>query len=156
MSTTAILLWAHDCSAHTLLQDTASLFTHIMLMFLLLMTLWDCWVLSSSSLISIIKPDNGHGLVAHSPWVPPYSTLSLIWKLGIMIFLSINLSALVNTTHVTIKQKDWVLVVYFHHRYTMMHISSYAGLPTYTLPAAHLMHSCSPLLLEASTHFSWI
>ena len=64
----------------------------------------------------------------------------------------INLSALVNTTHITIKQKDWVLVVYFHHCCSMAGIILYAGLPTSTLPAAHLMHACSTLLPEASTH----
>ena len=70
-----------------------------------------------------------------------------------MIVPLIDISALVDTIHVTINQKDQVLVVYFHHRCTMVHISSYAGLSTSTLPAAHLMHACLSLLPEASTHF---
>ena len=100
--------------------------------------------------------DNVHGMVAYSPQVPPYSTLFLILKKVIMIVPSIDLSALIDTTHITIKQKDWVSVVFFHHHVTMVHIYLYAGLPTSTLPAAHLMHAHSLLMQEASTHFAWI
>ena len=53
-----------------------------------------------------------------------------------MIVPSIDLSALVNTTLITINQKDWVLVMYPHHHCIMGCIPSYAGLPTSTLPAA--------------------
>ena len=63
-----------------------------------------------------------------------------------------DLSVFVDTTHVTIKQKDHVLVVYSHHHVTMMHISLYTVLPTSTLPTTHSIHSHLPLLLEASTH----
>ena len=49
--------------------------------------------LESSNLNCRIKVDNGHGPVAHSAQVPPYSTQLLISKLGIMIVSSlINLS----------------------------------------------------------------
>ena len=70
-----------------------------------------------------------------------------------MIVPSINLSTLVNITHVTINWKNWVLVVYFHHDCTMVHKSWNAGLPTSTLPAAHSLHAPLPLLLKASTNF---
>ena len=66
--------------------------------------------------------DNGHGLMAHFTWVPPYSTQLLISKVGIVIvLLTINLSTLVKFSHVTINQEDWVLVAYFHHCGTMIH-----------------------------------
>ena len=102
--------------------------------------------LISSSLMSMIKTDHCHGLVAHSPQVPLYSTLFLITKLGIILVLSINLSTLINTTHVTIKQKDQVLVMYFHHCSTMMSIYLYAGLLTSILLAAYLKHTYLPLI----------
>ena len=63
--------------------------------------------------------DNGHapgGSLCLSATV--FNSVSNI-KERIVIVPSINLSALVNTTHVTINEKDWVLVVYFHHCYTM-------------------------------------
>ena len=56
-------------------------------------------------LLFMIKVDIGHGMVAHSPWVPPYSTLFLISKLGIMIVQLIDLSAVIDTTCVTIDRK---------------------------------------------------
>ena len=56
--------------------------------------------------------DNVHGHVAHSPWVPTYSTLFLILKSGIIIVPSIYLTSQSN-------RKDQVLVVYFHHGGTM-------------------------------------
>ena len=65
-----------------------------------------------------------------------------------MIVPSINLSALVDATHVTINQKDQVSVMYFHHHCTVAHIFSSAGLLTSYLTAAHLMHACLPLLLK--------
>ena len=111
--------------------------------------------LVNMNLISMIKADNGHGLVAHSLQVPPHSTLTLISKLWIMIVPSINLSALVDTNQVTSKQKDQVLVMYFHHCGTMMHVSLYAWLPTFTLPAAHLMHTCSPFLPKPQITSLW-
>ena len=74
-----------------------------------------------------------------------YSTLLLISKLGIMIVPSMDLSALVDMTNITIKQNDQVLVVYFHCCGTMMQISLYAGLSTFTLPAAMLTTSARSL-----------
>ena len=68
-----------------------------------------------------------------------------------MIVLSMDHSALVNTTHITINHKDLVLVMYFHHHCNMAYIPLYTGLPTSTLTAAHLMDASSPLLWEAST-----
>ena len=59
-----------------------------------------------------------------------------------MIVPLIILCALIDTTHVTIKQKKKVLVVYSDHHGTVMHISLYAGHLTSTLPAAHLNHTC--------------
>ena len=68
----------------------------------------------------------------------------------------IDLSALFDTTHATINQKDLVLVVFVQHCCTMECIPMCPGLPTSTLLGACLMHSCLPLLLEASTNFPWI
>ena len=101
--------------------------------------------------------DNDHGLVAQSSRVSPYSTLFLISKLGIMIVPSIEFWALVDTTHVTIKQKDQILVMYSHHHGTVMCLSFYAGCPTFTSPAAHLMHAhMLATSARSSTHFHWI
>ena len=49
--------------------------------------------------------DNGHGPVAHSAQVPPYLTLFVTLKLGIMIVLLINLTS-------QLKRKDQVLVMH--------------------------------------------
>ena len=68
-------------------------------------------------------------------------------------YLLIHLSALVDTTHIKVNQKDHVFVVYFHHHCIMVHIPLYAGLTTSTLPAAHLTIASLSLLMEASTHF---
>ena len=96
------------------------------------------------------KMDNGHGLVAHSAQVPPYSTQLLISKLGIMFVpLLIDLNVLIKSSQVTINQKDHVLVVYLYHHGTMM--SSYTIHRTSNICFASCFstHVCSPLLLEA-------
>ena len=67
--------------------------------------------------------DNGHVPVAHSPQVPPHSTLFLISKLGIIFVTSIYLSDLIDTTHVTIKQKRSRFSCVLHHWGTMTHQS---------------------------------
>ena len=74
------------------------------------------------------------------------------------LWLSHHFTSVLLLTPLTSKQirKDWVLVTYSHHHDTDRSISSYAEIPTSTLPAAHLMHTWLPLLPEASTYFPWI
>ena len=110
--------------------------------------------LVNSNLIYRIKVDNGHGLVAHSARVPPYSTQLLISKLAIIIVPLIDLSSIVESTHTTINQTDCV----FGHVlsppwYCEASFPSYAELLTSSSSALQLIHACLPLLLEASTHF---
>ena len=85
----------------------------------------DAESLISSKLICRIKVGNDHGLVAHSAQVPLCSTQLLISKLEIMIVASIKLSAVLESSHVTINQKDhffghvlsppWYLNAFLYH-----------------------------------------
>ena len=91
----------------------------------------------------MIKTDNGHGSVAHSSQVPPYSTLILILKLEIMIVLLIDLSTFVDTTHIIINQRDCVFGCALSPlQYHEVSFPLYIGPPTSTLPAVLSMHAC--------------
>ena len=85
-----------------------------------------CYQVESSNVFFMIKADYCLSLMAHSVWVPPYSTKLVRWKLGIMIVLLIDLSNLIESSHVTINQKDcvfrWVLVPSYYG--TVMHHSN--------------------------------
>ena len=78
-------------------------------------------------------------------------------KLKIMTVPLIDLSTLVDNTHVTINLKDHA---FGHAHSPLLYLDAsfifYAGLPTSTLPAALSLHARFPLLLEASAHFPWI
>ena len=94
----------------------------------------------------MIKTDNGHGPLAHSPQMPLYSTLFLISKLGIMIVPLINLRALVNTTHVTIKQKDWVFghglsPLWYHDALFLLYVGPHL-LCQLPIQGIHARHFC--------------
>ena len=52
--------------------------------------------------------DNGQVLVAHLVWVTSYSTQLLMSKIRIMIVPSTDLRTFVNSSHITINQKDCV------------------------------------------------
>ena len=99
--------------------------------------------LVNMNLISMIKADNGHGLVAHSLQVPPHSTLTLISKLWIMIVPLINLSTLVKSSHVTIKRFwSFTFTIWLPWGVSL----PYVGHPMSTLPDVtqhvHTHHFC--------------
>ena len=74
-----------------------------------------------------------------------------------MIVLSVALSALVATIHITIKQKDQVFGhVFSPSQYHDVLFLSYIGPPTSTLPTALSMHASLSLLPEASAYFPQI
>ena len=101
--------------------------------------------------------DNDHGPVAHSDQVPSYSTQLSTSKLGIMIALSlINLRAIMKFSHATINQKDFISVVQIHHLDTVTNFSTVCRTSNIYFASCHSMYTCSPLLLEASTHVLWI
>ena len=107
------------------------------------------------NIICRIKADNGHGPVAHSARMPPYSTQLLISKLEIMIVLSINLNALIESSHITINQKDCV----FGHVLTMVPwqiISIIHRTSNICFASCPSMNARLPLLLETLTHLSQI
>ena len=110
----------------------------------------------NSYLICKIKVDNGHGPVAHSAWVPPFSIQLLISKLGIMILLLIDLSTSVQFSHITINQKDCVFGhVLSPSWYCDTSFPLYVGLLISALPVAFQLMHARPFLLEALTHFPW-
>ena len=94
--------------------------------------------------------DNGHGPVAHSAWVPPYSTQSLTSKLETMIVpLLINLRALIKTFHITINQ-GCILVMYVHHQGTMTHFTIVCRTSNIYFASCLSMHACMH-----ACHFCW-
>ena len=96
--------------------------------------------------------DNGHGLVTHSPQVPPYSTLFPISKLGIMIVSLSTSELLLTLLMIQSNRKDFRLCTFTTMIPWCINLL-YVGLPTSTFPADHSIHTKSPLLLKASTHF---
>ena len=99
-----------------------------------------------------MKMDNGHGPVAHSAQVPPYSTQLLISKIRNydchkLMALGLSLNPL---TPQSIKRlrfghvlsPTWYHDEFSHHRTSNIYFAS-----------CPLIHACLPLLLEASTHF---
>ena len=104
---------------------------------------WPPFFLVNPILICKIKADNCHGLMVHPAWVPLYSTQLLIPKGGFMIVLLINLSTVVESTHITINQKNHVfgcvLSPMWYHNDSL---SLYIGPLTSALPAVlQCMHA---------------
>ena len=88
--------------------------------------------------------DNGHGLVAHSPLVPLYSTEIFI---KIHFLLIIDLWILVNlkcNNH----SKGLILIVHFHHLGTMVLFSIVCRNSNILFAKCHSMHILSPHLLK--------
>ena len=78
-------------------------------------------------------------------------------KIRIMIAPSlIDLRALVKSSHVTINQKDHILVVHFHHLGTMTLFTIICRTSNIYFASCPSMHACTSLLPEALTHFPWI
>ena len=84
--------------------------------------------------------------MAHSAQVPAYSTQLLILKIGIVIVPLIDLSTLVESSHITINEDDVFGHVLSPPWYHGMSFPLYVGLLTSALPAVlqcmHAHHFC--------------